>query len=63
MYSLTRWYFDDVFKEKCYIFNGEMYVEGGNLKDGSAAAYKDMEEVTLFKNTYPKENFIPLKKY
>lgn len=64
VYSLTRWYFEDVFKDNIYLFKGEIYVEGGEFKEGEPVAYKNMDNsVTLYKNTYPKENFIPLKKY
>lgn len=67
VYCLTRWYFDEIFKEKTYLYNGEIYVEGGSFKVGEAVAYKNMGGddggVTSFKNTFPKENFIPLKKY
>ena len=64
VYSLTRWYFEDILKTKFYIYNGEIYVEGGNFKVGEAVAYKNIEYgTTLFQKTFPKENFIPLKKY
>lgn len=63
VYSLTRYYFETIFKDKIYIYDGEIYIEGGEFKVGEPVAYKKMDEVTLFKNTFPKENFIPLKKY
>lgn len=65
VYSLTRYYFEKVFKEKTYSYKGEIYVEGGEFKIGEPVAYKDetINKVTLFEKTFPKENFIPLKKY
>ncbi len=65
VYSLTRWHFEDIFENKSYLYNGEFYVEGGDFKVGEPVAYKDeeMDNVTLYKETYPKENFIPLNKY
>lgn len=65
VYSLTRWYFEDMFKEMFYLYDGEVYVKGEEFKVGEPVAYKNIKEdnVTLFKDTMPKENFIPLKKY
>ncbi len=66
IYSLTRYYFDSIFQDKIYFYQGEVYVQGGNLKVGEAVTYKEedlSDEVFLFKETYPKENFIPLVKY
>jgi hypothetical protein len=68
IYSLTRYHFEDIFKDKIFLYNGELYVEGGKFKVGEAVAYKniredDDEKVTSFQATFPKENFIPLKKY
>jgi hypothetical protein len=66
VYSLTRYYFEEIFQEKIYIYNGEIYVAGGEFKVGEPVAYKgtdDFENVTIFTSTMPKENFIPLKKY
>lgn len=64
VYSLTRWFAKDIFKEKLYSYNGELYIEGGELKEGKPVAFKKFDDnVTIFKELYPKENFIPLKKY
>jgi len=65
VYSLTSWHFENVFKEEIYMYKGELYVEGSKFKVGDPVSYKDktIEKVTLFQNTFPKENFIPLKKY
>lgn len=64
VYSLTRWYAKDIFKQKLYSYNGELYVEGGKFKVGTPVAYKNFDDnVTIFKESLPKENFIPLKKY
>lgn len=70
VYSLTRWYFKDIFQDKIYIYNGEIYIEGGVFKVGGAVTYKNINEddddddvVLPFEDTFPKENFIPLKKY
>lgn len=64
VYSLTRYHCKDIFKN-IYLYNGEVYLEGGEFKEGEPVAYKDEEidNVTLFKDTYPKENFITLIKY
>lgn len=65
VYYLTNWAFEDVFKEKTYMFNGELYVEGGELKTGEPAAYKnddDFGNVIIFNEKYIKEKFVPLKK-
>jgi len=69
VYSLTRWHFSDIFQDKIYLHNGEIYVEGGKFKVGGAVAYKNLhkddddDRVLAFEATFPKENFIPLKKY
>lgn len=63
VYCLTRWYFNDIFKDKIHIYEGEVYVEEGKLKIGEPVAYKNMDDVTIFQKTYPKENFIALKRY
>ncbi len=64
VYSLTRWHANDIFKEKLYSYDGELYVEGGKFKVGTPVAYKNFDDnVTIFKESLPKENFIPLKKY
>lgn len=65
VYSLSRYYFKDIFKDKkIYLFEGEVYVEGDEFKVGEPVAYKNEEYgTTLFQKTFPKENFIPLKKY
>lgn len=64
VYSLTRWYFEEVFKEKLYSYNGVLYIQGGEFKVGEPVAYKNFNDnVTLFKDSLPKENFIPLVKY
>lgn len=64
VYSLTRWHFNDIFKN-IYLYNGEAYIQGGEFKEGEPVAYKneEIDNVTLFKDTYPKENFIALIKY
>ncbi len=66
VYSLSRYYFEDVFKDGIYIYEGEVYVKGGSFKIGEAVAYKDdyeYDNVTLFKKDFIKEKFVPLKKY
>lgn len=64
VYSLTQWDAKDIFKEKLYSYNGELYVEGGDFKDGAPVVYKDFDDsVTIFDDSCRKENFIPLKKY
>lgn len=65
VYSLTRWFFKDIFKDDLYSYNGQLYVKskGGKFKAGMPVAYKNLDEVTLYEDSFPKENFIPLKKY
>lgn len=65
VYSLTRYYFKEVFGDMLYFHDGDAYVKGGKLKDGCPAAYakEDDREVTVYSDKYPKENFVPLKKY
>lgn len=68
VYTLTRYHFKDVFKDNICIFKGEIYTQGGDFEVGKPVAYKrtfdgDDEQVTLFEDTFPKENFIPLVKF
>lgn len=65
VYSLTRYYAEDILTTKLYSFKGVFYVEGGQFKEGEPVAYKKSEDndVSIFKKSYPKENFVPLKKY
>lgn len=66
VYCLTRYYFDDIFKgkNKIYIFDGEVYVQGGDFEIGSPVVSKTMHEyIHLFEKKTPKENFTPLKKF
>lgn len=65
VYSLTSWYFEDIFKEKIYLYDGEIYIEGGEFKIGEPVVYKDIDEdnVTIFQKDFVKEKLIPLKKY
>ncbi len=61
VYSLTRWYMDEVFSE-LYMFEGEVYQKGGEFEVGKPVVYKGFEEVCEYREEYPKENFIPLTK-
>lgn len=63
VYSLTMWNSEDIFKEKLYSYNGELYIEGEEFKAGEPVAYKRLEGLTLFRESFVKDNFIPLKKY
>lgn len=64
VYSLTRYYFDDIFQEKIYFYDGEVYVKGEEFKVGEPVTYKtDYDDTFLFQEKYSKENFIPLVKY
>ena len=61
VYSLTRWYMDEVLDE-LYTFEGEVYQKGGELEVGKPVLYKGFEEVCEYREEYPKENLIPLTK-
>ncbi len=64
VYSLTQYYFDYIFTEKIYIYNGEIYTAGGKFKVGEPVAYRGEDyDVTLFHSNMSVENFIPLIKY
>ena len=65
VYSINRWYFESVFDINLHLFKGELYVEGGQFEVGKPVAYKSKEinKVTLYKESFPDENFIPLQKY
>lgn len=65
VYSLTRFYFEHIFKDKAvYLYGGEVYVDGGKLKEGEVCRYDDVRlGLTIYEDSYPEENFKPLKKY
>ena len=63
VYSLTRWYIKNMF-DNIYQYDGEIYVEGGNIKEGSVVTYKGNNDHTIiYKSTMPIENFISLVKF
>lgn len=64
VYSLTRWYFENIFNYKTYIYEGELYVEGDKFEIGKPVAYKDTDisDIILYSEVFKKDNFIPLKK-
>lgn len=66
VYSLTRWYFEEIFKNRFFLYNGEVYVKDVEFKEGDPVAYNDenlQDEFTFFEKKFDKKNFIPLKKY
>jgi len=64
VYSLARYYFEDVFKGSIYIYEGDVYVQGGKLEVGSIVAYKneDYEKVLIFSEKYNKDAFVSIVK-
>lgn len=67
VYSLASYRYEEVFPEHLFLNDGEFYVDGGELEPGKLCRYKPEEEgkktqCLYYKDTYPKENFLPLKK-
>ena len=62
VYSLTSYFFDDMFSNIFY-FDGDVYIIGGDFELDKPVAYKKLDGVTLFKESFPKDNFVPLIKY
>lgn len=66
VYRLSRWYFKDIFKEKVYFYEGEVYIEDSKFKIGNPVAYKGDDgegNVILLEKEHLREHFIPLKKF
>jgi hypothetical protein len=68
VYSLACYRFDEVFQEHLSLCDGEYYVDGGEFEVGKPCRYKPKEEGkptrwVYFKDTFNKEEFIPLKKF
>ena len=64
VYSISSYYYDLLFKDKLYSMDGVFYVAGGKIKVGGVVTYKEGKgnRAFIFKETFPKENFISLHK-
>ena len=63
VYSLTRWYIEDMFKQDFFLYKGEVYVLGGEFVEGEPIAYKELDGVTVYKKGILEQNFLPLIKF
>ena len=62
VYSLSRWYFEDIFKEM-YLYKGDVYITSDEFIIGEPVVYKGGDGINIFEERFNKENFIPLKKF
>jgi hypothetical protein len=63
VYSLTRWYIEDIFKEDFFLYKGDVYILGGEFIEGEPIVYKELNGVTVYKKGILEQNFLPLIKF